>query len=415
MFNRTKIIATIGKKTLDYNKIRNIVQKGATILRYNFSHGNHEDAQVLLNIRERLEKETSLSLAIIGDIAGPEVRISNYNEIVELRKDQIITIYSCMRKDEIEEDAFKINIDFAKVDLKIEQRVLLMDGQIEGILHEYTEEMIKVKILNPGKLRPNAHCAIPGVDYPLDFLTEKDKEDIAFCIENNFDGLALSFVKNADDIRLVRKMVYDINPASQIIIIAKFELPQSISNMDEIMTEMDACFVARGDLALETEFCMVPIYQKMICKKASEYRKPVFIATQMLETMLTQANPSRAELSDVANAVFDSADALTLSSETAINNHAAKAVEYMNRIIFFSEESIFQKKNQISSIFKAKPRCNYIVNEKNNYVILYHASLEEIRQISALRPNLLIYVVTDNIHIYRICNFYWGIIPIMGE
>jgi pyruvate kinase len=181
------------------------------------------------------------------------------------------------------------------------------------------------------------------------------------------------------------------------------------------MLEMDACFVARGDLALETDFCSVPIYQKMICKKALEFKKPVFIATQMLESLLSHPNPTRAEISDVANAVFDYADALTLSSETAIGNDPAHAVNYMNTIIYQTEEAIYHKKTQIDHIFKANPTCNFVINEKNNYIILYNPSIDEIRKISALRSNLLIYVVTNNLSIYRSCNFYWGIISILNE
>jgi len=416
MFHRTKIIVTIGKKTLKEDIIRQFVYKGAVIFRYNFSHGSHEDAMELLRIRKKLEAETSLAITLIGDIAGPEVRIFNYPDNLQLKKNQEIVLYSENSIPDIHHsEKILINLDLKKVNLLYQHKILFMDGQISGIISEKTEDSIVVKILNDGKLRQNAHCAIPEINYPLDFLTPKDISDIEFCVANSFDSIALSFIKDEKDIKSVRDIIKAKNPKSMISLIAKFELPQSIQNMDAIMQEADAFFVARGDLALENNSWSVPIFQKIITQKALSYAKPVFIATQMLESMCNQISPNRSELNDIANSVCDKADALTLSGETAIGNFPVESVAMMSEVIHHTEEFLYEKKKHIFNIFKEKPDFKYIINEKDNSVLLYNVGIEDIRKISSERLNLLIYCISDNLYIYRQCNLYWGIIPILNQ
>jgi pyruvate kinase len=416
MFHRTKIIVTIGKRSLKEDILRQFVYKGAVIFRYNFSHGSHEDALELLRIRNKLEAETSLAITLIGDIAGPEVRIYNYPDQLLLKKNQEILIYS--DKANIENDHAErilINLDLKQLNLIYQHKILFMDGQICGEIVEKLDDYMIVKILNEGKLRQNAHCAIPEIDYPLDFLTTKDIADIEFCVMNGFDSLALSFIRDEQDIKAVKEIIYSKKSDSCMSLIAKFELPQSIQNMDAIMEEADAFFVARGDLALENNFWSVPIFQKIITQKALAHEKPVFIATQMLESMCYQISPNRSELNDIANSVCDKVDALTLSGETAIGHFPVESVMMMSEIIHHTEAFLYEKKKQITDIFKEKPDFKFIINEKENSVLLYNVSIRDIRRISAQRLNLLIYCISDDINIFRQSNLYWGIIPILNQ
>lgn len=415
MYHRTKIIVTLGKNSLNEKCIKDLIYKGAVIFRYNFSHGTHEEAKELIRIRKKLEKQTALAISLIADIAGPELRIYNYSDQLVLKKNQEIKIYSQHLMKQSKKESIHININLEKMKISESQIVRFMDGQIEGEVSHYNTDYITVKILNNGVLRANAHCAFPGIDYPLPFLSDKDMEDIRFSVLNHFDAIALSFIKNKNDILNTKNLIKRINAKSSIAIIAKFELPQSLQHIDEILETADACFVARGDLALENSFARIPIIQKQICKKAIEHAKPVFIATQMLESMTHQINPNRAEISDIANAVFDQADALTLSGETAIGEYPVESVEMMCSIINETENFIYQKNNEIAEIFKEKPNCKFVFNEKENSLLLYNATIDEVRKIVAMRMNLLTYAISNDQHLYRQYNFYWGLIPIYNQ
>lgn len=415
MYHRTKIIVTLGKNSLNEKCIKDLIYKGAVIFRYNFSHGTHEEAKELIRIRKKLEKQTALAISLIADIAGPELRIHNYSDQLVLKKNQEIKIFSQHLLKQSKKESIHLNINLEKMKISESQKVRFMDGQIEGEVTHYCSDFITVKILNNGILRANAHCAFPGLDYPLPFLSDKDIDDIQFSVLNHFDALALSFIKDKNDILSAKALIKKINAKSKIAIIAKFELPQSLQNIDAILKTADACFVARGDLALENSFPRIPIIQKQICKKAIEYAKPVFIATQMLESMTHQINPNRAEISDIANAVFDKADALTLSGETAIGEYPVESVEMMCSIIYETENFIYQKNNELAEIFKEKPNCKFVFNEKENSLLLYNATIDEIRKIVAMRMNLLTYAISNDQYLYRQYNFYWGLIPIYNQ
>ncbi len=330
----TNIIVTIGKKTLNKNIIKQMIEAGSNIIRFNFSHANHKDALSLLQIIKDLEKDMQIKIPLIGDISGPEVRIFNYSEKTLSKGDQIV-IYSA--SNEMSSDIIYTNLNLALHKISLGQIVRFMDGQLEGIVKNITEKSISVDLLNNAILRENAHLSIPGIEYQLDFLSEKDKNDILFCANNQFDSIALSFIKSHEEILSVKELLKTtLQP--NLPIVAKFELIHAIHNVNKILQTADAFFVARGDLGLETDLVQVPIFQKYLIQLCKDAGKPVYIATQMAESMQNNPIPTRAEISDIANAYFDGADALTLSGETAIGNYPIEAVHWMRKILNYSEE-----------------------------------------------------------------------------
>jgi pyruvate kinase len=318
----TQIIATIGK-TFNHKSINAMFIAGANIFRYNFSHGNHKDA---LRLKSILNYTQFKNCKLIGDIAGPEVRLYNYNSNICIKKNNTLKIFS---KETITDD-IKINIslkDFSP----ISKQVILSDGLINAEIVEYNKTSFTLKIFNlyQVKLKPNAHIAFPGSDYPLEFLNDKDINDIRFCQYNQFDYIALSFVKSSSDILRVKELLNN----SKISLIAKFELPQSIKSIDEIIKVADAFFIARGDLGNECGMLNIPYLQDLITQKCHTASKPVFLATQILESMIKNPNPTRAELIDIAYAIKNKISALTLSGETSYGKYPIQAITLLKDMI----------------------------------------------------------------------------------
>ena len=318
----TQIIATIGKN-FDKKSIFEMHKAGANIFRYNFSHGNHKDAK---RLRKILFEEDFNRCSLIGDIAGPEVRLYNYPHNLIIKKNQTIKIYST----QYNTPEIKVNLRLDKF-IPASNFILISDGLIRAELLDYNQTFMTIKCFNTKniKLRAKAHIAFPGSTYPIDFLNEKDIHDIEFCMNNKFEYIALSFVQNTEDILAVRQITQN----SPILIIVKFELPQAITNIDSIIRNADAFFIARGDLGNECNLFQVPYLQSLITKKCSLFKKPVFLATQILESMITNPNPLRAELTDIAYAIKTNISALTLSGETAYGKYPLEAIKTLKKMI----------------------------------------------------------------------------------
>jgi len=325
----TKIIATIGPSSWNFEILKELAKEGMDLARLNFSHGTHEEKGRQIENLRKVSKALNKPLGIIADLAGPKLRLGAFEDTV-LKKDQTIQLSVSPRLDEI-----PLQFDLSPY-LKRNQRILLNDGLVELRVLEIKGKVIVAKVQNDGFISSNKGVNIPDSILPTVSLTEKDIEDGTFALKNKVDFLALSFVQSADDLKKARDLIKKYNPQTKIIV--KLEKPKALDNLEEIIKSSDALMVARGDLAIETKAASVPLLQKKIIRVARQYFKPVIVATQMLESMTENPRPTRAEVSDVANAVFDQADAVMLSAESASGKYPVEAVKTMAGIIEAVEE-----------------------------------------------------------------------------
>ncbi len=338
--NKTKIVATIGPKSEDLKSLKALFKAGVNVCRQNFSHGDHDEhEQRFKNIKEA-SKLTGKKVATLQDLAGPKIRTgeNESGEFLELKVGQRIALKS--KKCNSSKDRIFINYPKLAKEVKPGERVLLNDGKISlEVIKKVSDSELLAKVLFGGKIRSRRGVNFPDSDISVSSLTSKDKKDLKFALEKlDFDFVALSFVRNAKDIKDLRKILSKAN--RQIQIVAKIETPQALQNIDEILKETDAIMVARGDLAVEVGPENVPMAQKKIIKKANALGKPVIVATQMLESMINSPTPTRAEVSDISNAILDGADAVMLSEETAMGSYAKEAVAVMRSVANKIEEEI---------------------------------------------------------------------------
>ncbi len=336
----TKIVATLGPVSRDKETIRELYQAGVTMFRLNSSHGTPEiHKQTLKNIRE-IEHEENAIIPVLMDLQGPKIRIGLLKESIPINKDDVL-----MFKHAKEMINGIIPVDYAGMakDVHSGEKILIDDGKIQLEVLKTENEVIYAKALTDGLLKQRKGINIPGSTGSIDVLTEDDKKYVVFAIENNIDFLGLSFVRNAEDVKQLRNILNKHN--SCIKIISKIEKPQAVENIDEIIDVSDGIMVARGDLGIEISTEKVPIVQKSIIEKATLKCKAVIVATQMLESMIENPIPTRAEASDVANAILDGTDAIMLSGETAAGKYPVEAVKMMALISQNVEESQFMHKN----------------------------------------------------------------------
>ena len=308
------------------------------MVRLNFSHGTHEEKLALIQMIRKVSREEHKPLCILGDLQGPKIRTSKLkdHQPVLLKAGQRLTI----TPREVPGTASLVGTTFKTLAENVEQgsRILLSDGLIELRVHEVIGADVVCEIINGGMLGENKGINLPGIPVRVPSLTEKDSQDLEFALKNGVDAIAVSFVRTAEDVRLVRNRVSAYG--SETWIIAKLEKPQAIEHLDSILQAADGIMVARGDLGVEVPPEKVPAIQKHIIRRASEYFKPVITATQMLESMIENPRPTRAEVSDVANAVYDGTDAVMLSGESAVGKYPVEAVAMMARIVSEAERHI---------------------------------------------------------------------------
>jgi len=428
MLTKTKIVCTLGPASWNKDIIIRLVQEGMNVARLNFSHTSPGDARGIVAILKEIREEMQLPLAILLDTKGPEVRVYGHSDQRELLEGEQITIRSFTGPDiatAIAErpDLFLTNLPRLAELAHPGQRILLMDGFIEGEVTTLRTEQqeIDVRIKNPGRLRPKAHLTLPRTDYPLPFMSDKDREDIRFAIQNGLDYLALSFVKDARDILQVKNLIHETDPESDIKIIAKVENKRAVDHMDEIIQHSDGIMVARGDLGVELDIEEVPIIQKQLIRRCYLSGKPVITATQMLESMVENPLPTRAEASDVANACYDQTSAVMLSGETAIGRYPTQVVRTMRRIIAKAEGSIDYERLLFSRPPMEKSSDLTTIVTYNALTAAYQASAKAIavvtrsgysaRMLSRLRPGLPMYAFTYEPQVYHQLALNWGIQP----
>ncbi|MBI1223181.1 MAG: pyruvate kinase [Bacteroidetes bacterium] len=415
-FNKTKIVATIGPATSSYEILKEIIETGVDVCRINGSHGKHEDhIQVIENVR-KINAELRSNVCILFDLQGPKLRIGEVeNNAIELKRGNeiLLTSEKCIGTAE------KIFVSYDKLakDVKPGEKVLLDDGKLELVFEEIVDDhTVKARVIHGGVLSSKKGFNLPNSDLSIPALTEKDYVDLEFALQNEVEWVGLSFVRKADDIRLLRKIMKEQDAYSRII--AKIEKPEAVKNIDEILDVTDGIMVARGDLGVELPMEEVPIIQKEIVKKCIIASKPVIIATQMMESMIQSPTPTRAEANDVANAVMDGADAVMLSAETSVGAYPLKVVQAMERIVrnVESRGDVYykgQRPSENSETFLSDEVCFTAVRMSSHLKARAIVSMTRSGytgfKIASFRPEANIFIFTNNLPLLNTLNLVWGV------
>lgn len=330
-FKRTKIVATVGPACDTYDKLLELVKAGVNVFRLNFSHGSHEDKSQIIEHIRKINSAEPYNIAILGDLQGPKLRVGEIeNNSLIVHEGDVLTFTNTKCVGTME----KIYVSYPNLhaDVVVGNRIFIDDGKIEVEVIEITATNdVKVKVTLGGKISSKKGINLPDTKISLPALTEKDLSDLEFIIEKKLDWVALSFVKRVDDLRDLRAILNKNKSKTKVI--AKIEMPEAITNLRDIILESDGVMIARGDLGIEIPMEQVPLIQKDIIRKCMHRAKPVIVATQMMESMIDRVKPNRSEVTDVANAVIEGADAVMLSGETATGQHPVLVIETMSKII----------------------------------------------------------------------------------
>lgn len=396
-YKRTKIIATIGPSCADAEIIKNMIRAGANGLRLNFSHGTYDEREKQIKWIRDASASIKKPVAIIQDLQGPKVRLGDFDDVANVKIGQIIKLqYKANYK---ESGIIPVQYDLSEK-VKVGERIFIYDGKVRGTISKIEGSIVHVLIENDGLLIKRKGINLPDTDFQGDILTKKDLEDIKFGSTQEIDYVALSFVQSGADIENLRKLLNELGSKARII--AKIETKSAVENIEDIIRVSDAVMVARGDLAVETPAESVPVVQREIVGLGQKYSKPTIIATQMLLSIVESPDPTRAEVSDVATAVFIGADCVMLSEETANGKYPLRAVETMKRIILFAEKHpILSTHYQYGhEAFTANAIAMSALNLANNIkakaIVAETLSGATALRISSLRPTIPILAVTHD-------------------
>jgi pyruvate kinase len=417
---RAKIVGTLGPASNTESTFRALVRAGLDVARLNFSHGTHPEKLKLIEMVRQVAVEEGKNICILGDLQGPKIRTGRLENRtpVQLEAGQKVTI----TPRDIPGNARVLSTTFPTLAENLESgaRILLSDGLIELRVIAVTGEDVDCEVINGGMLGENKGINLPGIAVRVPSLTEKDEADLEFAVKNGVDAIAVSFVRTGDDVKLVKQRIAALGADTWVV--AKLEKPQAIEHLEEILDIADGIMVARGDLGVEMPPEKVPAIQKLIIRRASEHRKPVITATQMLESMIENPRPTRAEASDVANAIYDGTDAVMLSAESAAGKYPVEAVKMMGRIVLESEsqmrETIAPHDARPSHVrlSVAETICESMAHAAQDLDVKAIAVFTETgttaRQLSKYRPEPPIYALSSiDVVINRMC-LLWGVHPI---
>lgn len=416
---KTKIVCTIGPATDDENIMRELMLAGMNVARFNFSHGDYETHEKRLRQIERLRKELDLPVATLLDTKGPEIRLGKFldNKPVEIHDGDVYTLTT----EDVPCTAEVGSISFKKLpkDVSIGTRILVNDGVIELMAEKVTKTDIICRVIHGGTLSNNKGINVPGVKLSMPYLSEQDMDDLEFGSRMGFDFIAASFVRSAADINYLRKFTQSLG-WFDVRIIAKIENSDGVENIDEILEAADGIMVARGDMGVEIPFEQIPAIQKTLIKKGYNAGKQVVTATQMLESMITNPRPTRAEITDVANAIYDGTSAIMLSGETAAGAYPVEAVKTMALIAETTENNIdykgrfaIRRSNPEGSIAEAIAHATVTTAHDLDASAVITVSLggQTARLISKYRPCCPIISCTMSEVVCRQMNMSWGVIP----
>lgn len=413
---KTKIVATLGPATANEEMIEKLICNGVNVFRVNLSHDTHERHRQTIRTVKKLDEKYKAHVAILSDLQGPKLRIGEViNDMIELHNGQEIefTSHECIG------DGNRLYMSYKEFpnDVKKGEFILIDDGKIKlEVLSTDGKESVKAKVIYGGWLSSHKGVNLPDTRISLPSLTEKDLDDARFALDEGVDWIGLSFVRNAEDLAPLKELIRQSGKA--VSVIAKIEKPEAVKQIDEIIHAADGIMVARGDLGVEMSFDHVPILQKMIVKKCITQAKPVIIATQMLESMISNFRPTRAEANDVANAVMDGADAVMLSGETSIGSFPVETVQAMRKIVTYTEENGFQYGNELwlpdrnlstfirdSVCYNAYRMASQI---KVKAIIAFTNSGYTAMRIASYRPETKIYAFTNNKSLVHKMSVLWG-------
>ncbi|MBI3792072.1 MAG: pyruvate kinase [Gemmatimonadetes bacterium] len=410
---RTKIVCTLGPATRTREQIRALMQAGMNVARVNFSHGTHEQHAETVKVVREVAAELGQPIALLGDLQGPRIRIGDLPAKRHLAVWQQVTL---VPEGKAQGDEIPITYEALADDVAPGDRILINDGLIELSTIWVEAPRVTARVVHGGDLSSHKGMNLPGVDVSAPSLTEKDIEDVDFAVKHEFDYLALSFVRKPEDIHLLRSRI-----PRALLIVAKIEKDVALRDIERILVATDAVMVARGDLGVELPFEEVPLAQKKIIHLANRHGKPVITATQMLESMIENPRPTRAEASDVANAIMDGTDAVMLSAETAAGKYPALAVDAMHRIIVEVE----QHWNRRGRDERRREPSRRATTEETiaaatvtavqmlgaPCAIVFTKSGFSARTVSSHRPNVPILALTDSPRTWRQLALVWGVIP----
>ncbi len=412
-YNKTKIVATVGPASNSKEMLRALINEGVDVFRLNFSHGSHEDhLKVIQNVRE-LNKELGTTVSLLQDLQGPKIRINEMqpNIVIERGQKLVITTKEVLGNSEIASTSYK---ELPR-DVKPGDMILVDDGKIELKVLGVKETEVVTEVVYGGPLKSRKGINLPFSKVSAPSLTEKDLRDLEFGIKQDLDWIALSFVRRAHDIDSMREILNKNNSKSRIV--AKVEKPEALSNIDEIIASTDAVMVARGDLGVEIWLEEVPMVQKMLVEKCNRMGKPVIVATQMMESMIENPRPTRAETNDVANAVMDGADALMLSAETAAGKYPVEVIRSMVRTVASVEKNPniyfrFREVDSASPIYindsLVLAACKLAKDVGAKAIVGMTSSGYTAFKSSSHRPDANIFVFTGNRSLINKMNLVWG-------
>lgn len=420
---KTKIVCTIGPATDDKNIMRELMLAGMNVARFNFSHGDYETHEKRLRMVEKLRKELDLPVATLFDTKGPEIRLGKFvdDKPVEIYDNDVYVLTT----EDILCDNQRGSISFKKLprDVSIGTRILINDGVIELLAEKVTKNEITCRVIHGGTLSNNKGINVPGVKLSMPYLSESDMNDLEFGAKMGFDFIAASFVRTAADINYLRKFTHSLG-WFDVRIIAKIENAEGVENIDEILEAADGIMVARGDMGVEIPFERIPAIQKELIHKGYNAGKQVITATQMLESMITNPRPTRAEITDVANAIYDGTSAIMLSGETAAGAYPVEVVKTMALIAETTENNIDYKdefetrrtepnSNIAEAIAHAVVTTAHDLNAKA--IITVSIGGGTARLVSKYRPSCPIICCTTGEVAQRQMNMSWGVIPLIVE
>ena len=414
--SKTKIIATIGPASAPKDVLRKMFLNGVDVCRLNFSHSSYDAHVEAINTIRELNRELNINVSILADLQGPKIRIGEMeNNAVELidGSEFSFVIQKCVG------NANKAYLSYSTFpqDVKAGDIVLVDDGKIKLVVTETNgKDTVKTTVVSGGMLSSKKGVNLPSTKISLPSLTEKDKEDAAFALQQNVDWIALSFVRHATDILELKDLIKKHKKNASVI--AKIEKPEALEEIDNIIDLADGIMVARGDLGVEVDFFMVPLIQKELVNKCIAASKPVIIATQMMESMITSFRPTRAEANDVANAVIDGADTVMLSGETSVGKYPVEVIECMHDIIQCTEDKAYNYNRGIppkefSKTFIVDSLCYnasiMATQSKASAIILFTHSGRAVYQIAGQRPNAKIFTFTNDQELISKLSLLWGV------
>ncbi len=418
---KTKIICTIGPSCSDEETLTKMCQAGMDVARLNFSHGTHEGHLEMINLLKTVREKLNVPLAIMLDTKGPEYRIKTF------KKGKVVVndgdTFTFTTRDIVgDEKIVAVNYQHLMADLKVGDRVLVNNGLVVFEVMETTDTDAICKVINGGELSDRKSMNFPNKTLSHEYLSEQDKDDIMFGIQNGIDFVAASFVSTKNDVLAIRNLL-DANGGEDISIIAKIENRSGVENVDEICSVADGIMVARGDLGVEIPYVEVPAVQKLLIQKCRLLGNRVVTATEMLESMIQKPRPTRAEISDVANAVYDGSSAIMLSGETAAGKFPVQAVKTMAEIAEYTESHIDYKrwfntteykiKNNLDAISHAT--CAMAIDVQAKCIVVNSVSGLTARMVSRFRCPADILGITTSIRAWRQLNLSWGVTPILSE